>query len=136
MNALFHMSLPCKDLDNTLKFYTYELGFDKGRKTDKWVDINLFGNQLTFVLIDNYNFQFPFYILEKERLPSFHFGVILENDHWDYVYDQVIKWSEDTIVKTTFFEDKHGEQSSFFVKDPNDYYIEFKTFKEHNDLFI
>ena len=42
----------------------------------------------------------------------------------------------DTVVKKTFFEDKNGEQNTFLVQDPNGYYIEFKTFRRKDEIFI
>ena len=38
--------------------------------------------------------------------------------------------------KKTFFEDKNGEQNTFIVQDPNGYYIEFKTFRRKEKMFI
>ncbi len=136
MNATFHISLPCKNIEATKKFYTEELGFSIGRSTSNWLDVNLFENQLTFVLADSFDFKYLYYSLEKEAIPSFHFGVVLENEEWDNMYNRINPWSTDDIVKRTFFEDKQGEQSSFFVKDPNDYFIEFKTFKKYNEIFM
>lgn len=136
MKGIFHMSLPCKDLQKTITYYKEELGLKVGRSKTNWVDINLFGSQLTFVEVDNFTFDYPFYALEQESLPSFHFGVVLENDEWEEVYDKINRWSTETIIKKTFFKDKNGEQSSFFVKDPNDYYIEFKTFTKHDEIFM
>lgn len=136
MELNFHISLPCKDLNKTIQYYTEELGLEVGRSTSRWVDFNLHGTQLTFVAVEEFTFQYPFYALEDNQLPSFHFGIILSNEDWENVYDRINRWSTDTIIKTTFFEDQSGEQSSFFVQDPNNYYIEFKTFKERGEIFM
>lgn len=136
MNPAFHISLPCKDLDKTIQYYTEEIGLNIGRSTNKWVDFNLYGTQLTFVSVNEFKFNYPFYSLEDNQLPSFHFGVILSNDDWDNMYDKINKWSADTIIKTTFFEDQNGEQNSFFIEDPDGYHIEFKTFSEKGEMFM
>ncbi len=136
MHSNFHVSLPCKDINKTIQFYTQELGIEIGRNNSEWVDFNLYGCQLTFVVAEDFKFQYPFYVLDNEKLPSFHFGVILESEEWEDLHDKINRWSTDTIVKKTFFEDKNGEQSSFFVIDPNGYHIEFKTFKEHDEIFM
>ncbi len=137
MNSSFHMSLPCINIEETIKYYSEQLDLKIGRKTNNWVDVNLFGHQLTFVAIEKFDFQFPFYLLDDEQLPSFHFGVVLENDEWEKTYDKInSQWTFDTILKKTFFEDKNGEQSTFIVKDPNGYYIEFKTFKRSDEIFM
>ncbi|TCP25867.1 hypothetical protein EV195_103229 [Tenacibaculum skagerrakense] len=136
MNVNFHISLPCKSIEETIKFYTENLDIKKGRSTDTWVDFNLFGSQITFVLAEEFSFQYPFYLLENEELPTFHFGVILDSYEWEKLHDKINRWSVDTITQKTFFVDKNGEQNSFFVEDPNGYHIEFKTFKEHNEIFL
>ncbi len=136
MNTVFHMSLPCKNIKKTKEFYSQDLGFEIGRETDKWIDINIHKNQLTFVLVEDFNFEYPNYSLENETLPTFHFGLVLDNESWDEIYDAINRWSVDAIIKKTFFEEKNGEHNSFFVQDPNGYYVEFKTFKEHNEIFM
>ena len=57
MNNTFHISLPCKNIEETIKYYTEELALTIGRKTSKWVDVNLFGNQVTFVLSESFTFK-------------------------------------------------------------------------------
>ncbi len=137
MNSCFHMSLPCKNIQETIHYYSEQLDVEVGRKTDSWVDINLFGHQLTFVLIEEFDFNFPFYSLDDEELPSFHFGVVLSNDEWEEMYDRITgQWTFDAVIKKTFFEDKNGEQNTFIVQDPNGYYIEFKTFTRHDEIFM
>ncbi|WP_299103951.1 VOC family protein [uncultured Tenacibaculum sp.] len=136
MKGTFHISLPCINLEDTVSYYKNDLGLTIGRSSSNWVDVNLFGSQLTFVTIEEFKFECPMYLLDKEELPSFHFGVVLNNDEWDDVYDRINRWSIDTIIKRTFFKDKSGEHNSFFVKDPNGYYLEFKTFKLHDEIFM
>ncbi|CAM1368611.1 Glyoxalase/bleomycin resistance protein/dioxygenase superfamily protein [Tenacibaculum sediminilitoris] len=136
MNPTFHMSLPCLNIEDTIKFYTDELGFHVGRVTKEWADINIFNNQLTFVLVDQFKFDFPDYELDKHALPTFHFGVIINSDAWEEMYNRVNYWLSDHSVKKTFLKDKHGEHVSFFIKDPNGYTLEFKTFIKEEDMFM
>ncbi|WP_272151817.1 VOC family protein [Tenacibaculum aiptasiae] len=136
MKGTFHISLPCKNIEETVSYYKNELGLTIGRSTVNWVDLNLFGSQLTFVRVKDFKFDFPTYFLEKENLPTFHFGIVLNNEEWDEVYDKINKWSTETIIKRTFLKDKNGEHDSFFVKDPNGYFLEFKTFRQHDEIFM
>lgn len=136
MTPVFHLSLPCLDIEETKKFYTDDLGVECGRQTSKWLDIDLFNNQLTYVLVDKFRFDFPNYAFEKDVLPSFHFGIVLDTQTWETMHDKINNWSPDTIVTKTFLKDKKGEHESFFVKDPNGYTIEFKTFREENEIFM
>ena len=78
MRASFHVSLPCKSIKATKKFYIDNIGATLGRNTQNWVDINLFGNQLTFIKAKNFNFNNPNYVFEGKILPSFHFGIVLD----------------------------------------------------------
>jgi uncharacterized protein len=129
----FHISLPCLDLDETEKFYTQNLGAKLGRRASNWVDVNLYENQLTFNKSGKFHFDYPNYSFENEVLPSFHFGVILENEKWMELEEKLktIK----IISKTDFLINKIGEHSSLFIRDPNGYVIEFKTFKNKNSIF-
>ena len=40
------------------------------------------------------------------------------------------------LVKTIFMKDSVGEHLSFFVKDPNNYMLEFKCFKNDKEVFL
>jgi extradiol dioxygenase family protein len=39
------------------------------------------------------------------------------------------------VTQATFLKDETGEHVSFFIKDPNDYMLEFKSFKNSTDIF-
>ena len=108
---------------------------DLGRNTNNWVDINLFGNQITFTNSGDFNFEFNNYRLEDNILPSFHFGVIVDIDKFDELYSSLLKKEENESIKNTFMKDKIGEHLSFLVKDPNGYMIEFKCFKNQDEIF-
>ena len=41
----------------------------------------------------------------------------------------------DLVTESVFLKDRTGEHQSFFVKDPNDYMLEFKCFKTPEDIF-
>lgn len=62
MNTIFHLSLPCLSISNTIEFYKNELGCEIGRSTENWVDVNLFGHQTTFTKAGKYSFNSPDYI--------------------------------------------------------------------------
>lgn len=134
-NAKFHLSLPCHDIEKTKQFYIDELGFDLGRNSHTWFDVDIYGNQITFTEAGAFNFNNPDYIFDKQILPSFHFGVILLTDEWEDLHNRLNAWNIDTTTKTVFLEDQPGEHSSFFIKDPNGFLIEFKTFIDSSSVF-
>ena len=71
MKAQFHLALPCKSIEVTKNFYTSILGASLGRYADKWADINLYDNQLTFTQAGDFNFNFKNYKLGESVLPPF-----------------------------------------------------------------
>lgn len=135
METSFHMSLPCLSVKETKNFYVNSIGATLGRAAQTWVDINLFGHQLTFIKAKKFNFNNPNYVFEGTILPSFHFGVILDEKTWNNIHERLYKLNLEVVSQTTFLKNKSGEHTSFFVKDPNDYMLEFKNFKNYNDMF-
>ena len=135
MKTSFHMSLPCLSVKETKKFYVDTIGASLGRANLNWVDINLFNHQLTFIKAGKFNFSNPNYVFEGKILPSFHFGVIVDFDVWNEIYSKLSEQNLEVVTQTTFLKDKNGEHLSFFIKDPNDYMLEFKSFKEPSQMF-
>lgn len=135
MGASFHMSLPCLSVKGTESFYVDNIGASLGRKTQSWVDINLFGNQITFIKAEKFSFNSPNYVFEGKILPSFHFGVIVDLKDWEQIYSKLKQQKLDLVTQARFLEDKAGEHVSFFIKDPNDYMLEFKSFKNSESIF-
>lgn len=134
-NSRFHISLPCRDVRTTRKFYEKDLGFEIGRKSYHWFDVNVFGNQITFTQDDKSVLNTKKYSFEEVLLPSFHFGIILEEVIWNELY---LKFKEEdffAIGTKKFLMDKKGEHKSFFITDINGYFIEFKNFSELDDIF-
>ncbi|MBW2936893.1 VOC family protein [Aureisphaera sp. CAU 1614] len=135
MEHKFHISLPCRHIDATEKFYTQIIGASCGRKSQNWVDINLFGHQMTFSKSGTFKFTYPSYSFEKTVLPSFHYGIILPNENWKKLYKKMKAEDFLHIDETKFLAGKPGEHKSFFLRDPNGYIIEFKCFKNPESAF-
>ena len=134
MQTSFHMSLPCQSVKETKSFYA-SIDASFGRSTLSWVDVNFYGHQITFIKAGKFNFNSPNYVFEGKILPSFHFGIILDHTMWQNIYDKLKVLQLDLVTESTFLKDKAGEHQSFFVKDPNGYMLEFKSFKDSNDVF-
>ena len=136
MNANFHLSLPCKDIEKTREFYSEIIKTKVGRSANSWIDIDLYGNQITFTQSGSFNFEYKNYRLGEQILPSFHFGIIINIENFGTIYGRLLQLDIGITSKTTFMKENIGEHLSFFVKDPNDYMIEFKCFKNTNEVFI
>ena len=135
MNTPFHISIPCLDTESTKDFYVHKIGAKLGRSNNNWLDIDLFGNQITFTKSGKFNFNYQNYSFEGKILPSFHFGVILDITTWGKVYSKVNAENIEVFDEITFLKGKKGEHISFFVKDPNGYMVEFKSFSNDSEMF-
>lgn len=133
---LFHISLPCINVKDTTDFYVNQIGASIGRSAEHWVDINLYGHQLTFIKAEKFSFNNPNYVLDGKMLPSFHFGVVVDVNTWGKVYSKLNEKNLEVVTQATFLKDKTGEHLSFFIKDPNDYMLEFKSFKNADEIFL
>lgn len=134
-HSAFHLALPCYSVTKTKNFYVEVLGAKLGRHSTQWADIDLYGNQITFTKSGEFSFIYKSYKFEDQVLPSFHFGVILEEEVWKEAHHRLSKIIEGNTQAVTFLRGKNGEHTSFFVEDPNGYVVEFKCFKEANQVF-
>ncbi len=133
--APFHLSLPCTSISKTEDFYVDVIGAGLGRHTPRWLDIDLFGNQITFTKAGNFNFEYRSYKFEDSVLPSFHFGVIVDRDIWDTIYNRLMASEYEITTEVTFLKEKTGEHVSFFIRDPNGHMVEFKSFRNPKEMF-
>lgn len=135
MAIQFHLALPCISIIKTRMFYKDILGSEIGRSAVKWADINLFNHQITFTECGTFKFDCKSYNFNGAVLPSFHFGVILEKEEWNKLLERMNSKNIPIISQVKFLEHKTGEHHSFFVKDPNDYTVEFKCFNTSSEVF-
>ncbi len=135
MNPQFHLSLPCRHLEATRRFFTEIIGATVGRQSNLWCDINLFGHQITYTKCGAFRFDYPNYSFEKTILPSFHFGVVLKSAAWNELHDRLEREEFLHTPATEFLAGRVGAHRSFFVKDPNGFLIEFKCFDQDDEVF-
>ena len=135
MATQFHLALPCVNVNKTRTFYVDILGASVGRYAVKWADINFYDNQITFTECGPFKFDCKSYNFNGNILPSFHFGIILEKDEWNKVLERFKSKNQKLVSEVRFLENKVGEHQSFFVKDPNDYTVEFKCFAKLEEVF-
>ncbi|MFC6861651.1 VOC family protein [Zunongwangia atlantica] len=133
----FHLAIPVYDLKACRKFYRETLGCGEGRSSDHWVDFNFFGHQLVIhykpkeeIASEHSN---P---VDGKDVPVPHFGVVLE---WD-VFQEFAKLLESKNINFIIepyirFEGQVGEQATMFFKDPCGNALEFKSFKNMDQLF-
>ena len=131
----FHLAFPVSNLEKTLKWYTETLGCSIGRKSNQWIDFNLYGHQIVAHLSKKLNLSKTNNV-DGEKVPIRHFGVILTYDKWDELVEKLDKRNIDFLIKPQIrFKGTKGEQKTFFIKDPDGNALEFKAFKNDSNIF-
>lgn len=139
MNSLnpFHLAIPVNNLDKARSFYTNTLDFKEGRSDSHWVDYDFFGHQ--FVIHEDKSHQpnpDAFSIVDGHEVPVPHFGVVLEWDAFHEFANRLKQNKIEFVIKPYIrFKDKPGEQATMFFKDPSGNALEFKSFKDMNQVF-
>ena len=133
----FHLAFPVDNIKICKKWYVDILGCTIGRESEKWVDFNFFGHQISAHLSEKKDSPSSTYNnVDSHQIPSRHFGIILNMDHWELLTKRLIKLNINFEVKPYIrFKNKRGEQATFFIKDPSENYIEFKAFKDDKMIF-
>lgn len=133
----FHLAIPVNNLEENRVFYRDTLGCEEGRSSEHWVDFDFFGHQLVLheqeiqpKLTSKGN---P---VDGKDVPIPHFGVVLQWKDFE-TFAQRLKEKNITFIIEPYvrFKGKTGEQSTMFFKDPSGNALEFKAFKDINQLF-
>ena len=132
----FHLAIPVKDLNTTKYFYLNILNCQVGRKSENWVDFNFYGHQLVAHLAPDECNDVKLNFVENDQIPCRHFGLILEWDEWMELSKKLDSLKINFLISPKVrFINKSGEQGTFFLKDPSGNVLEFKTFKNDDDVF-
>ena len=132
---LFHLAIPVSDLDTANDFYINVLGCSKGRSSTKWIDFNFYGHQLVChevkeLINKNSN------DVDGNNIPVPHFGIILAWDQFHKLSADLQSKNINFIIEPTIrFKGQVGEQAIMFLKDPSNNAIEFKSFRNNDEIF-
>lgn len=140
----FHHAFPVVDLETTRTFYTETLNCKQGREdVGVWIDFDLFGHQIVAHKIPEG--LVAEYLASKRVLrnhvdghnvPVPHFGVVLEWDSFHVFAEMLLsKGVKMEISPYVRFKGMPGEQATMFFLDPSGNALEFKAFKDINNLF-
>ena len=137
MNNLspFHLAIPVKEITTTRSFYRDILGCKEGRSSDHWVDFDFFGHQLVIHIKDEKKNIEVENKVDGKDVPVPHFGVVLEWNLFSQFEKRIRSHVEFIIEPEMRFESQKGEQKTMFFKDPSGNALEFKTFKNIDQLF-
>jgi hypothetical protein len=120
---LFHLSIPVAELGPAKRFYIEVLGATAGRVSAEWLDVILWGHQLTLQ-------QRPAETLPLDQQGKRHFGVVLPWNEWE----QEVKRLQELGVRflgepMVLLEGTAEEQAKFYLNDPSNNVIEVKTYR-------
>ncbi len=136
MNAPFHLAFPIRDIEETRSFYGSLLGCDIGRSTDKWIDFNFFGNQLSAHVKPEELANAATNAVDGKNVPVRHFGAVLDWEAWHKLSDKLKDYGIEFIIEPYIrFEGEVGEQATMFFLDPSGNALEFKSFKDPSQIF-
>ena len=133
----FHFAFKIKDIESTRSFYTTLLGCKEGRSTEHWIDFDFFGHQLSAHV--SQQIPEPDYCgkVDGVSVPIPHFGCIINDQQFEGVKNRLIANIISFIVPPQLrYEGLPGEQKTMFVLDFSNNPIEFKSFKNEEDIFI
>lgn len=135
-NIPFHLAFPVKDLQATHDFYSKFLGCKIGRTSERRIDFNFFGHQLSAHLKPEETNASPANEVDGKNVPVRHFGAILPWDEWHKLAERLkaaqIKFVIEPYIR---FEGQPGEQATMFFYDPSGNALEFKSFKDQAQIF-
>lgn len=132
----FHFAFKVKDISSTRNFYVDILGCTEGRSTETWIDFDFFGNQLSAHI--SHSIPAPDYCgtVDGISVPIPHFGCILSVNQFNEVQSRLEKDNIHFIIKPhTRYKGQKGEQLTMFILDPSANPIEFKAFKNPDEMF-
>jgi len=132
----FHLALPVHDLEAARTFYVDLLGCSVGRESATWIDFNFFGHQVTTHLSPETPRPAATSPVDGKQVPVRHFGVILNWDAWQALAKQLTNTGVSFLIEPGIrFRGQVGEQATMFLLDPSQNGLEFKAFRDQEQIF-
>ena len=131
----FHLAIPVHDLQLCREFYSNILAIEEGRSSDSWVDFNFFGHQLVIHETKEFT-KSAKNLVDGHGVPIPHFGVVLNMEQWNILKNRLVSKKIKFIIEPYIrFKNSPGEQATMFFLDLSGNFLEFKAFKNFNNLF-
>jgi len=130
VEPILHLSLPVRDLDESVDFYKNVLGCDVGRVCERFVDVWFFGMQVTLHAQ-------PDQVLSAEQRGVHHFGVTVDADNLRRLVERAE--AHDVVFLCALSTDYPGtprEQTKAKILDPSGNAIELKTYVDPEAAFF
>jgi extradiol dioxygenase family protein len=120
---IFHLSIPVLDLGSAKRFYVEVLGAELGRQQQDWLDVLLWGHQVTLQ-------HRPDEVLPRDKQGKRHFGVVLPWAEWQREVARIERLGQGVLgpssVEQAGSEDEHGK---LYLSDPSGNVIEMKAYR-------
>lgn len=131
----FHLAIPVDNVEKARAFYRDVLQLEEGRSSDHWVDFNFFGHQLVIHYKEASVDDSIVNEVDGKAVPIPHFGVVLEWEQFHTFAKDIASHVSFVIEPYVRFEGLVGEQATMFFYDPCGNALEFKAFKDDNQIF-
>lgn len=132
----FHLAFAVTDLAATEAFFVDLLGCRTGRTSERWIDFDFFGHQITAHLVEGELPSAQTNPVDGEKVPSNHFGAILGWDEWQTLSARLKAAKITFLIEPQIrFQGEVGEQATMFFRDPSGNALEFKAFKNKSMIF-
>lgn len=132
----FHLAFAVHDLAEARQFYGEILGCAEGRSSDRWIDFDFFGHQIVTHLDEQCGGQQVSNPVDGHDVPVPHFGAVLDWDGFAALRARLeaagIVWVIEPYLR---FKGLPGEQATMFILDPSNNALEFKAFRNRDQLF-
>ncbi len=128
--SIFHLSIPCQDLDEAKRFYVDQLGCRLARRYEDRLTLAFFGHQVVCHLA-------PEAVDEQPRMYPRHAGITFRDRGQ---FEDVLALARDrgtTFFRQPFvrFEGRPEEHHTFFLRDPSNNLIEFKWYADSTMMY-
>ena len=132
----FHLAIPVHDLKAARHFYGVILGCPEGRTDELWTDYDLFGHQLVIHYKPKSEETTHHNPVDGHDVPIPHVGVVLPWEEWERLAQRMKDAGIPFVIEPYIrFLGLPGEQATMFFLDPCGNALEFKSFKDINQLF-
>jgi len=133
---LFHLAFPVHDLAAARAFYGETLGCAIGRESDRWIDFDFQGHQISAHLAPDKVGPVAANEVAGKAVPVPHFGLILKRPAWDALAQRLREAGARFLIEPHVrFAGQPGEQAVMFVADPSGNGLEFKSFSRADAVF-
>jgi len=133
----FHLAFPVTDLAEARAFYAGILGCGVGRESERWIDFDFYGHQITAHLVaPDAEPAVPVNEVDGDAVPARHFGAILDWPDWETLAGRLRTAGVPFLIEPHVrFAGQPGEQATLFVRDPSGNALEFKSFRDMGRVF-